>query len=243
MARHNPQPVVEFADNYFRLSGIVIEVLLLAGNFEMSATGEVTIDLFLADDRLHAINRGQRSSIHASGALAAIHRNQLVNSKLQASKDHAAVARAGAPAGAFSLQDGDRSPKSRQVSSRGQASESGSHHRHVHAFGQRHLGAQRHLRSVQPEVMFAWTHVDVGASVRRKAGPSTSVASLPSGRDDNSLLTRIIVQLQHPASSSSLFMENRALREGRSPRTTRQRRSKCSAYHPILFRNSVMWAT
>jgi len=98
---------------------------LLASNLEMPAAGEVARDIFLADNLLHAINRGQRRRVHALGALAAVQRNQLIDAQFEAGEDHAAIARTGPPSDGFSLQHGHRRAALRQGTRRGEAGETG----------------------------------------------------------------------------------------------------------------------
>ena len=42
------QLVVELARDHFHLAGVVVEVLLLAGDLQMAAAGKVAIDAFFA---------------------------------------------------------------------------------------------------------------------------------------------------------------------------------------------------
>ena len=70
---HDAQRVIEFAGDDFGLAGVVVEMLLLAGDFEVAAAGEVAVDRFFAHDLFDAIYGGQRGGVHALGALAAVH--------------------------------------------------------------------------------------------------------------------------------------------------------------------------
>ena len=56
---HHAQPVIELARDHLHLPRVIVEMLLLAGHFEMAATGEVAVDGFLTDDLLDAIDRWQ----------------------------------------------------------------------------------------------------------------------------------------------------------------------------------------
>ena len=104
---NHPQRVVELAGNDFRLAGVVVKVLLLAGDFEMAAAGEVAVDRFLAHDLFDAIHGRERGGVHALGPLAPVHRDELVYSEFHPGKDHPAIARTGAPADGFAFQHGN----------------------------------------------------------------------------------------------------------------------------------------
>ena len=78
---NHPQRVVELAGDDLSLPGIIVEMLLLAGNFQMTAPGEVAVNLFLANDLFDAIERSQRSSVHTLGPFASVHRDELVDAR------------------------------------------------------------------------------------------------------------------------------------------------------------------
>src|ERR1700730_9439926 len=90
--------MIEFASDNFRLAGIVVEMLLLAGHFEVAATGKVAINRFFAHELLNTIDRCQGRGVHALGALAAVICHEPVHPQLETGEHHAAVARTGAPA-------------------------------------------------------------------------------------------------------------------------------------------------
>src|SRR4051794_12503407 len=96
--------MIEFASNDFYLPGIVVEMALLAGNFEMSRAGEIAGDTFFFDDALGARDGFERGGVHAARKFAAILRNQFIDSQLQSGEHHAAVTRTSAPADGFRFQ-------------------------------------------------------------------------------------------------------------------------------------------
>jgi len=98
--------VVEFAGDDFGLAGVIVKVLLLAGDFEMAAAGEIAGDGFFFHNLLYAVDGGERGGVHALGAFAAILGDELVDAQLHAGEDHASVAGAGAPSDGFGFQDG-----------------------------------------------------------------------------------------------------------------------------------------
>ena len=104
MPLHDPQLVIELAGNDFGLPRVVVEMFLLAGDFEMSAAGEVAVDLFFRDDLLDAVDRGQRRGIHALREFASIHGDELVDAQLHAGKNHASIAGTGAPANGLGFE-------------------------------------------------------------------------------------------------------------------------------------------
>src|SRR5262249_53559012 len=94
----NSEFVVKLTRDQFDGAPIVVEMRLLAGYLQVTAAGEVAIDPFLANDLLHQVDGGEGSGIHTFCGFQSVAGNQSFNSKLHAGKDHAAVARTGAPA-------------------------------------------------------------------------------------------------------------------------------------------------
>ncbi len=129
---HHAQPMIELARDHLRLAGVVVEMLLLAGHFQVAATREVAIDIFFADNLLHTIDGFEGCSVHALGAFAAIHRNELVHAQLHSSQNHAAIAGTGSPAESFGFQNSDFCAALRQGASRGEAGVAGANHSNIH---------------------------------------------------------------------------------------------------------------
>ena len=69
---HNLQLVIELTGNHFDLAGVVVEVHLLAGDFEMAGAGEVTGNALFVHNALDAIDRVERGSVHAAGEFATV---------------------------------------------------------------------------------------------------------------------------------------------------------------------------
>lgn len=84
--------MIEFARDHLRLPRVIVEMLLLAGYFEMAATGEITVDSFFADDPLDAIDGRKRGGVHAAGKVASVHGDELVHTELHPCQHHAPVA-------------------------------------------------------------------------------------------------------------------------------------------------------
>src|SRR4029077_19027434 len=97
VAGHDAQLMVEFAGEHFNLAGIVIEMGLFAGDFEVPGADEIAGDVFFFHDTLDRVDGLKRSGVHASRQLASILRDELVDAKLQSGEHHAAVARTRAP--------------------------------------------------------------------------------------------------------------------------------------------------
>ena len=99
--------MIEFARDHFGLPRVVVEMFLLAGDFEMAATREIAVDVFFADNLLDAIDGRERRGVHAPRELASVHRDELVHAQLHAGQHHAAVAGTGSPANGFGFEHGD----------------------------------------------------------------------------------------------------------------------------------------
>ena len=158
--RHNPQLVMELPRNHFHLARVIVEMFLLAGDFQMPATRKVAVNRFVADDLLHAINRRQGRGIHPLRALATVHRDELVHAQLHPGKDHAAVARTRAPADGLRLENRDLRATLRQRPRRGKAREASADDRHVDPLRQSLRRIRlRHLDRRQPEILFPNCHL------------------------------------------------------------------------------------
>ena len=79
MARHDPQLMIKFARDHLGLAGVVIKMLLLARDLQMSAAREIACNVFFTNDLLHTINARQRCRVHLLRALMPIHGNQFVH--------------------------------------------------------------------------------------------------------------------------------------------------------------------
>ena len=65
--------------DYFGLAGIVVEVSLLASDFEMAGAGKIAVDVFFFDHALYCIDCFERRGVHATREIAPILRNELVD--------------------------------------------------------------------------------------------------------------------------------------------------------------------
>src|SRR6267378_601208 len=99
--------MVEFAGDHFNLAGIVIEMRLLAGDFEVSGADEIADNVFLLHDALDRVDGLKRCGVHAVRELASILRDELVDAKLQPGEHHATVARTRAPSDGFRFEHDD----------------------------------------------------------------------------------------------------------------------------------------
>ena len=99
--------MIELARNHFRLPRVIVEMLLLAGHFEMAAAGKVAVNCFLPNDLFDAIDRRKRCGVHAADEIASIHGDELVHAELHPGEHHAAVAGTGSPADGFAFKHGD----------------------------------------------------------------------------------------------------------------------------------------
>src|ERR1700751_2580844 len=82
-------------------------MFLLAGDLEMSAAEEITVDRFLAHDLFDAIHGSERGGVHTLGSFAAVHGNELVDSQFHPREYHPTVAGTGAPTNRFGFQHGN----------------------------------------------------------------------------------------------------------------------------------------
>ena len=76
---HDVQLMIELAGNHFGLPGVIVEMLLLAGDFNVAATRKVAVDGFVTDYLLDAIDGGQRCRVHSLRELASIHGDEFVH--------------------------------------------------------------------------------------------------------------------------------------------------------------------
>ena len=129
--------MVELACDDFSLASGIVEVVLLAGDFEMSAAGEVAIHGFFPDDLFDAVERLERGGIHAPGPLAAIPGDELVHAQFHPGEDHSAIAGTGAPADGFGLQHGNFRPTLGERARGREPGETCPDHRYIHDFGKR----------------------------------------------------------------------------------------------------------
>ena len=104
VAGDDAQLVVEFAADHFNLAGVVIEMRLFAGDFEVSGAGEIASDVLLLHDALDGADCLKRRGVHAAGQFASIHRDKFVDAEFESGKHHAAVARTRAPTDSFRFQ-------------------------------------------------------------------------------------------------------------------------------------------
>ena len=186
---YHAQLMLEFACDHFRLPRIIVEVLLLAGDFQVSATREVAVDALFAHDLLDAIDRVQRRRIHAPGTLAPVPRDELVHSQLHAREHHAAVARTRAPADGLAFQHGNFGAALRQRARRGEPREAGADDGDVYAVGKRAILCLGEFRGGEPVVVFLRGHRRLHCRLR--AVPSTALAFARSGRDDRAHKTAV----------------------------------------------------
>ena len=70
---YNPQMMVELTRDDLGLPLVLIEVLLFAGNFQVTAAGEVALDTLVFDNLLNALNRLQRRRVHLLRLFSPVH--------------------------------------------------------------------------------------------------------------------------------------------------------------------------
>ena len=133
--RHDSQVMVEFAGDHFRLMTVVVEMFLFASDLEVPAAGKRTLNRFFPHDLLHAIYRSQRRGVHALSSFPSIHGDQFVDTQLQTSEYHAAVARTSAPSNGLSFQDGYPGIVLGKRTRRRQTGIPSADYCHVHAIG------------------------------------------------------------------------------------------------------------
>src|SRR5271165_743132 len=137
MSLDDAQLMIELAGDYLHLARIVVEMLLLAGHFEMAAAGEVAIDGFFSDDLLDAINGLQRRGVHAAGEIVSVHGDELVHAQLHAGQNHTAVAGTGSPADGFGFEDGNFGAALGESAGGGEAGEAGADYGYVRTIRER----------------------------------------------------------------------------------------------------------
>src|ERR1700684_2923570 len=146
--------MVELPANYLRLTGVIVKVFLFAGDFEVAAAGEIAINIFIADNLLDAVDGLQRRGVHALRALAAVHRNQLIDPELHAGKNHAAIAGTGSPADGFRFEDSNLSVALGEGARGGEPRKARSHYGNIDAGGERARFGRGKLCGRQPVVLF-----------------------------------------------------------------------------------------
>ena len=158
--RDDAKRVMEFALNESGGFGEAVEVRLLGGNFEMAAARKVASDIFLAHDVLDAIDGSKRCRIHAANFFHTVARDERGNGELESRQNHAAIARAGAPAEGFGFENGDADAALGQRARGGKAGETGADDGDINAFGQRAaVGiAGRNGNGSEPIVFFCDRH-------------------------------------------------------------------------------------
>lgn len=134
MPRDDAHLVVEITINDFCLPGVIVEVLLLAGDFKMAAARQVAGDHLFANDLFDAVDGGQRSSVHALREFASVPGDEFVDPQLHAAEDHASIAGTGTPAAGFGFEHGDSSPALGEGPGGREASESRADHGYVGDF-------------------------------------------------------------------------------------------------------------
>ena len=179
MLLHNPQGVVELAGDDFGLAGVVVEMLLLAGDFEMSAAGEVAVDCFFDHDLFDAVDGGERRGIHALSEFASVHGDELVHAQLHAGEHHASIARTGAPADGFGFEHGDFRAAFGQGAGGGEAGKTRADHGYVDNLRQRALRSGGELCCGEPVVLFLQGHGQSNLNHREHRGAQGSGARVP----------------------------------------------------------------
>src|ERR1700690_2558845 len=110
MSLHDAESMIELACNHLHLTSVIVEMLLLAGHFEVAAPGEVAVNGFFADNLLDAIDGLKGCGVHAAREIAFVHGDELVHAQFHTSQHHSAVAGAGTPADGFRFRAGDWGP-------------------------------------------------------------------------------------------------------------------------------------
>src|SRR5438445_13378644 len=119
-----------------RNGGMVLTGLKLGVNKLISMYGrERTLNRFFPHDLLHAIYRSQRRGVHALSSFPSIHGDQFVDTELQTSEYHAAVARTSAPSNGVSFQGGYPGIVLGKRTRRRQTGIPSADYCHVHAIG------------------------------------------------------------------------------------------------------------
>ena len=157
--RNDAQFVIEFALDERSGFFIASEVHLLARDFEMAAAREVTVDVFLADDLLDAVDGVERGGVHFAHGFPAVVFDERRHRELHAAEDHAAVPRTGPPAESFRFEHGNFHAAFRERSRSGKSAESRADNGNIDAVRQiaRRLRRRRGHR-LDPVVFFFDRH-------------------------------------------------------------------------------------
>ena len=127
--------MLEFALGARSGGGVVIEMRLLAGDFQMAAAGEAAVDALFVDDFFDEINGFEGSRVHALDEFAAVAFDQRGHGKFQPGEDHAAVAGAGAPAESFGFEERYANASLREGAGGGEAAEAAAYDGDIYFFG------------------------------------------------------------------------------------------------------------
>src|SRR6185369_8445887 len=104
---------------------------LFAGDFEMAAAREVTIDFFFPHDLLDEIDGSDGAGVHRASALQSVALHKLFDAEFEPGEHHAAVAGAGAPTDALGFENHNTGTTLRESTSGGQSREAGTDDRNV----------------------------------------------------------------------------------------------------------------
>src|SRR4029077_16136921 len=113
---------------------VIVEMLLFASNFQMTAARKVARDPLFLDDLLDTIERSQRRRVHPPRPFASVHRHKLLDPQLHAGQHHSAVARTGTPSNRLRLKYGHAGSAPGQRARRREPGEASTDHRYIHGF-------------------------------------------------------------------------------------------------------------
>src|SRR5258706_1421305 len=156
---YDAQLMIKFARNHLRLAAVVVEMLLLAGHFQVAATREVAVNSLVTNNLLHTIDGFEGRGVHALSEFASIDRDELVHAQLHAGQHHATVAGAGSPADGFAFEHNDSRAAFRKGAGRRESRKPGADDNDIHPVREWTNFRRRKCRGREPVVVFLQGHV------------------------------------------------------------------------------------